>query len=167
MVLHWANQVARSEEYHSFHRTRTHNVERALRRIGNERPSHAGNQPRTGIVDVKPSYHSQSVRGNIDHSKITGGVGTFHKETAAVPSANTTALRGIYLRWWSPRLLQDLNGCGPASRATDLRCGSASFRFWKLSCSFLGISGSHGTVCVPWALGSGKRTAIYLAFEGR
>ena len=40
-----------------------------------KRPPRAGNLPRAGIVDVKPTFHSQSIRGNIDHMKITGGMG--------------------------------------------------------------------------------------------
>ena len=35
-------------------------------------------------------FQAQSARGNIDHLRITGGVGIFHKESAAVPSVNTT-----------------------------------------------------------------------------
>ena len=100
MGLHWANQVARSEEYHSFHRTRTHNVERALRRIGNERPSHAGNQPRTGIVDVKPTSHSQSASGDIDHLKITVGWGFF-----------TTTRRSAIGKYYAVRDLSAAKAC--------------------------------------------------------
>jgi hypothetical protein len=48
-------------------------------------------------MDGKATFHSQSASGDIDHLKITGGVGIFHKESAAVPSVNTTALPRIYL----------------------------------------------------------------------
>ena len=31
--------------------------------------------------DVKPTFHSQSAPGYIDHLKITGGMGTFQAES--------------------------------------------------------------------------------------
>jgi hypothetical protein len=56
--------------------------------------------------DAKPTFHSQSNRDAFDHVKIIDGMGTFRKESAAVPSVNTpsgapgaTAPSGAPLLW--------------------------------------------------------------------
>jgi hypothetical protein len=46
------------------------------------------------LLDGKPTFHSQSASGDVDHLKITGGVGIFPKESAAVASVNTPLLAG-------------------------------------------------------------------------
>ena len=48
------------------------------------------------VLSRKPTFQARSARGNINHLKTTGGVGIFHKESAAVPSVKTTPLQGIY-----------------------------------------------------------------------
>jgi len=49
----------------------------------------------TSTLTVTDTFHSQSAGGYIDHPKITGGVGTFHKESAAVPAVKTTPFFAI------------------------------------------------------------------------
>jgi hypothetical protein len=34
-------------------------------------------------MDAKPTFQAQSARGNIDHLKITGGMGIYRKESGA------------------------------------------------------------------------------------
>jgi len=63
-------------------------------------------------------FSVEPARGAINHLKITGGVGIFHKESAAVPSVNTTPPGPILVgsHFWEGDLRYDFSGRSCAGR---------------------------------------------------